>query len=73
MYVYKCITSEAVYLLIFSVVGQLYLKTNKQTYRKHDQICGYQRQGYGEGECGQKVQTASGQKVQTASYKINKY
>ena len=50
-----------------SVVGQLCFK-NKQTHRKRDQICGYQKQGVGEGKLDE-----GGPKVQTSSYKINKY
>ena len=43
-------------------------KTNKQTHRKKDQICGYQKWGWWEGELDE-----CSQKVQTSSYKINKY
>ena len=42
-------------------------KTNKQTYRKRDQICGYQRRGLGEGELDE-----GNQKVQTSNYKTSK-
>ena len=56
-----------VYLKL-SVVGQLYFKnkqTNKQTHRKRDQICCYQRLG---GWKERKLDEGS-QKVQTSSYK----
>ena len=44
------------------VVGQFYFK-NKQTHRKRDQICGYQKAELDEGS----------QKVQTSNYRINNY
>ena len=48
----------------YSAVGQLYFK-KKQTHRKRDQFCGYQRWRVGEGELDE-----GSEKVQTSSYKI---
>ena len=42
--------------------------TNKQTHRKRDQICGYQRLGSEEGELDE-----GSQKIQSSSYMINQY
>ena len=53
--------------LTYNTVGQIQFK-NKQTYRKRDQICGYQRQGVQRGTLDEGIQ-----RVQTSSYKINKY
>ena len=41
-------------------------KTKHQTHWKRDQICGYQRQGWGEGQVKE-----DGQKVQISSYKVS--
>ena len=51
-------------------VGQLYF--SKQTYRKKDQICGYQRWGEGElDEGGEKVQTEGDVLVQERTHWLN--
>ena len=57
------------------MLSQLNFK-NQQTHRKRDQICGYQRRGWGNGDGGGRVWGGldeGSQKLQTSSYKINKY
>ena len=49
---------------MISLICEILNKQTKQSHRKRDQICGYQRRGHGKSEKG-------GQKVQTFSDKIN--
>ena len=63
-----CCTTGTNIVLWFNYTSKTNKQTYNQTHRKRYQICGYQRQGLGEGELDE-----GGQNVQTASYKINKY